>query len=35
MPTEWVKASVQSYIASARRYRAELRRLDPIPPNAV
>jgi carbonic anhydrase/acetyltransferase-like protein (isoleucine patch superfamily) len=33
MPSEWVKESVQSYIASARRYRAELRRLDPRHPN--
>ena len=35
MPTEWVEGSVRSYLASARRYRAELRRLDPILPNDV
>jgi carbonic anhydrase/acetyltransferase-like protein (isoleucine patch superfamily) len=35
LPGEWVEASVQSYLASARRYQAELRRLDPILPNDV
>ena len=35
MPTEWVEGSVQSYIASARRYQAELRRLNPSHPNDV
>jgi carbonic anhydrase/acetyltransferase-like protein (isoleucine patch superfamily) len=35
MPTEWVEESVQSYIASARRYQAELRRLKPSHPNDV
>jgi carbonic anhydrase/acetyltransferase-like protein (isoleucine patch superfamily) len=34
MPADWVEGSVQSYLASARRYRAELRRLNPINPNA-
>ena len=29
MPAEWVEGSVKSYVESARRYRAELRRLDP------
>ena len=28
MPAGWVQTSVQSYVESARRYRAELRRLD-------
>jgi carbonic anhydrase/acetyltransferase-like protein (isoleucine patch superfamily) len=34
LPIGRVEASVQSYIESAHRYRAELRRLDPIYPNA-
>jgi carbonic anhydrase/acetyltransferase-like protein (isoleucine patch superfamily) len=29
MPAEWVEGSVKSYVESARRYRAELRRLNP------
>ncbi len=32
MPAEWVQASVQSYVESARRYRAGLRRLEPANP---
>jgi hypothetical protein len=28
MNTDWVAESVKSYVESARRYRAELRRLD-------
>jgi carbonic anhydrase/acetyltransferase-like protein (isoleucine patch superfamily) len=35
VPAEGVERSVEHYLASARRYRAELRRLDPIHPNAV
>ncbi|HEY6295779.1 MAG TPA: gamma carbonic anhydrase family protein [Streptosporangiaceae bacterium] len=34
LPAGRVQASVQSYIESAHRYRAELRRLDPSRPNA-
>jgi carbonic anhydrase/acetyltransferase-like protein (isoleucine patch superfamily) len=34
LPAGRLEASVQSYIESAHRYRAELRRLDPIDPNA-
>jgi carbonic anhydrase/acetyltransferase-like protein (isoleucine patch superfamily) len=35
MPAERIERSVQSYVRSARRYQAELRRLDPIYPNDV
>ncbi|MGH3255889.1 MAG: gamma carbonic anhydrase family protein [Streptosporangiaceae bacterium] len=35
LPAGRVEVSVQSYIESAYRYRAELRRLDPIHPNDV
>jgi carbonic anhydrase/acetyltransferase-like protein (isoleucine patch superfamily) len=34
LPKDWVEGSVRSYLASARRYRAELRLLNPIDPNA-
>jgi len=32
VPAVWVETSVKSYLESARRYRAELRRLDAHPP---
>src|SRR5579872_5126930 len=32
VPGDWVEGAVQTYIASARRYRTELRRLDPLNP---
>ena len=35
VPAERIERSVQSYVESAHRYQAELRRLDPIHPNAV
>ena len=32
VPGDWVEGAVKTYIASARRYRAGLRRLEPPSP---